>query len=207
VIPYERGKETAPVELTTTDQQEADPASAPRDDPERDFVEFVEGRQEALLRFAYLVTGHRQTAEDVVQTALVKTYLAWGRLRDRGALDAYVRRAIVNEHINLLRRPWKRRERPSEALSTPVPETGPEAVAPEDQLDRETKSVLFQLVRGLPPRQRAAVVLRYYEGFTEPQTADVLGCSVGTVKSQTFRALQTLRGRMTDDLHPRGGRQ
>lgn len=190
----------------TTDQQEADLASA-RDGREREFVEFVAGRQEALLRFAYLVTGHRQTAEDVVQTALVKTYLAWGRLRDRGALDAYVRRAIVNEHINLLRRPWKRRERASEALSTPVPESGPEAAAPEDQLDRETRSVLFELVRELPPRQRAAVVLRYYEGFTEPQTAEVLGCSVGTVKSQTFRALKNLRGRMSDDLDPRGGRR
>jgi RNA polymerase sigma factor (sigma-70 family) len=92
-------------------------------------------------------------------------------------------------------------------LSTPTPETGPQAAAPEDRLDRETKSVLFELVRELPPRQRAAVVLRYYEGFTEAQTAEVLGCSVGTVKSQTFRALKSLRGRMTDDLDPRGGRQ
>lgn len=195
------------MQMTTTDQQEADPASVPRDEREREFVEFVAGHQAALLRFAYLISGHRQTAEDLVQTALVKTYLAWGRLRDRGALDAYVRRAIVNEHINLLRRPWKRRERSSEALSTPTPETGPQAAAPEDRLDRETKSVLFELVRELPPRQRAAVVLRYYEGFTEAQTAEVLGCSVGTVKSQTFRALKSLRGRMTDDLDPRGGRQ
>ena len=193
--------------MTTTDQQEADQASEPRGEGEREFVDFVAGRQAALLRFAYLVTGHRQTAEDVVQTALVKTYLAWGRLCDRGALDAYVRRAIVNEHINLLRRPWKRRERSSEALSTPVPESGPEAAAPEDQLDRETKTVLFELVRELPPRHRAAVVLRYYEGFTEPQTAEVLGCSVGTVKSQTHRALQVLRGRMPEDLDPRGGRR
>ena len=170
-------------------------------------MEFVAGRQRALLRFAYLVTGHRQTAEDIVQTALVKTYLAFGRLRDRGALDAYVRRAIVNEHLSLLRRPWKRRERSSEALSTPVPQSGPEPAAVEDRLDRETRAVLFEMVCGLPPRQRAAVVLRYYEGFTESETAEVLGCSVGTVKSQTWRALQALRERMGEDMQPRGGRR
>jgi RNA polymerase sigma-70 factor (sigma-E family) len=193
--------------MTRTEQKAAGPVVEPRSDHEREFVEFVAGRQAALLRFAYLVCGHRQTAEDVVQTALVKTYLVWGRLRDRGALDGYVRRAIVNEHISLLRRPWKRRERASEGLSTPVPENGAETAAVEDRLDHETRTVLFDLVRELPPRQRAAVVLRYYEGFTEPETAAVLGCSVGTVKSQTSRALQTLRSRMSDDMAPRGGRR
>jgi len=195
------------LQLTSADQQVAEPGAEPRDEREREYVAFVAARQDALLRFAYLVSGHRQTAEDLVQTALVKTYLAWGRLRDRGALDAYVRRAIVNEHVNLLRRPWKRRERSTEALSTPEPTTGPQMAAPEERLDRESRAVLFELVRDLPPRQRAAVVLRYYEGYTEPETAEVLGCAVGTVKSQTSRALQTLRSRLGDDLLPRGGQR
>ena len=83
---------------------------------EADFVEYVEARQQALVRFAYLLCSNHHTAEDLVQTALAKTYLTWDRLRDRGAIDAYVRRIIVNENTSMWRRAWKRNERSTDQL-------------------------------------------------------------------------------------------
>jgi RNA polymerase sigma-70 factor (sigma-E family) len=163
---------------------------------ESEFVEFVRARQPRLLGFAYLLSGDRHTAEDLVQSALAKTFLSWDRLRDLNALDAYVRRVIVNEHNSLWRRPWKRREHPSAEL--------PESRS-ADRHDVETNDALWRLVRSLPSRQRAAVVLRYYEDLTEADTAEVLGCSVGTVKSQTSRALETMRNQVAEDPGLLGG--
>lgn len=156
-----------------------------------DFVEFVQARQQALLRFAYLLTSDHHTAEDLVQTALAKTYLSWNRLRDRGALDAYVRRIIVNENTSLWRRAWKRNERTTDE----VPESRRATAEP----DPDTAEPMWRFVQTLPTRQRAAVVLRYYEDLSEAETAAILGCSVGTVKSQTSRGLATLRSRLAAD--------
>jgi RNA polymerase sigma-70 factor (sigma-E family) len=165
-------------------------------DSERDFVEYVEARQQALVRFAYLLTSDHHTAEDLVQTALAKTYLTWDRLRDRGAVDSYVRRIIVNENTSMWRRAWKRRERSSEIL----PDRG--TVDP----DVETRDAMWNVVQSLPPRQRAAVVLRYYEDLSEADTAAVLGCSLGNVKSQTSRGLAAMRAAVTADPGLLGGR-
>ncbi|MEP6665134.1 MAG: SigE family RNA polymerase sigma factor [Nocardioidaceae bacterium] len=153
------------------------------DTTEADFVEFVRARQQMLLRFAYLLTSNHHTAEDLVQTALAKTYLSWDKLRDRGALDAYVRRIIINENTSMWRRAWKRKERSSGDL----PETG------VHNADTDSRAAMWQVVQTLPPKQRAAVVLRYYEDLSEAETAAVLGCSVGNVKSQTSRAIAALR--------------
>jgi RNA polymerase sigma-70 factor (sigma-E family) len=170
-----------------------DVATAEQD--EADFVDFVHARQQALLRFAYLLTGDHHTAEDLVQTALAKTYLSWGKLRDRGALDAYVRRIIVNEHTSLWRRAWKRNERPSDVL--------PETATPGR--DTSHDDAMWRAVQTLPTRQRAAVVLRYYEDLSEAETARVLNCSIGNVKSQTSRGIAALRAGLASDPDLLGG--
>ncbi|QYJ02578.1 SigE family RNA polymerase sigma factor [Nocardioides panacisoli] len=163
---------------------------------ERDaeFADYLAARQPALLRTAYLLTGERAEAEDLLQTSLAKLYLAWGRVRDKGATDAYVRRIMVNELNSLWRRAWKRREVTTEQ----VPETAPHH---DDAFDG-THDELWQVVQSLPERARAVVVLRYYEQLSEPEVADVLGISVGTVKSQCSRAMATLRERVPAHLHP-----
>ena len=155
---------------------------APRD---AEFSAYMEARQASLLRTAYLISGDRHTAEDLVQTALAKLYLAWDRVEDRGSLDGYVRRVIVNENNSLWRRPFKRREHATDQL--------PERAADASPGGRD--DALWELVQTLPRKQRAAVVLRYYEELSEAETAEVLGVSVGTVKSQTSRALAALRSR------------
>ena len=153
-----------------------------------DFTAYLAARQPALLRTAYLLTGDRHQAEDVLQTSLAKLYLAWDRVRDRDSVDAYVRRIMVNEHNSVWRRAWKRREHPTDEL----PESAPHL----DSYDDGRGAELWALVQTLPRRARAVVVLRYYEEMTEAETADVLGISVGTVKSQASRALASMRGRL-----------
>jgi RNA polymerase sigma-70 factor (sigma-E family) len=147
------------------------------------FQAYVSGRSPALLRTAYLLTGNRADAEDLLQTALAKTYLAWDRIREREALDGYVRRVLVTTQTSF----W-RRKRP-EALYDEVPER-----AGRDQLaDSDLHDALWSALGQLSRKQRAAVVLRYYEDLSEAETARVLGVSVGTVKSTTSRALSLLR--------------
>ena len=150
-------------------------------------------RQPALLRTACLLTGETHTAEDLVQTTLAKMYLAWDRIADREHVDAYARKALVNEFRSLWRRPWRRRELTSDQL--------PE-VASHDSHDRRSDA-LWEFVATLPPKQRAVIVLRYYEELTEAETAAALGISVGTVKSQASRALASLRRTVGD--HPELG--
>src|SRR5690349_5530172 len=122
-----------------------------------EFSAYMEARQASLMRTAYLISGDRHTAEDLVQTALAKLYLAWDRVEDRGSLDGYVRRVIVNEHNSLWRRPFKRREHATDTL--------PEQAAPVTETDRNED--LWSFVQTLPRKQRAAVVLRYYEELSE----------------------------------------
>ncbi|MEU7608472.1 SigE family RNA polymerase sigma factor [Micromonospora sp. NPDC049204] len=163
---------------------------ASRDPLEEQFREFVAARSAALLRTAYLLTGDWATAEDLLQTALTKTYLAWKRLGGIEAVESYARRVMVNTSTSWWRRRWHG-ERPTEVL--------PERAGVDEisqQLDRD---LLWRHLRELPTRQRAVLVLRYYEDLSEAQTAAMLNISPGTVKSQSSRALATLRRRMGAD--------
>jgi RNA polymerase sigma-70 factor (sigma-E family) len=144
------------------------------------FTAWAEPAQRRLLRTAVLLTGDHQRAEDLVQEALVKVALRWGRLRD-GHPEAYARQVIVRDNIS-----WWRKHR-REVLVEP-PEAAP--MDPSDALDR--RLLLDRALATLTPRQRAVVVLRFYEDLTEQATADVLGVAVGTVKSQSHLALRRL---------------
>ncbi len=149
-----------------------------------DFCSYVAARSPALLRTAYLLTGNRADAEDLLQAALAKTYLAWDRIREREAVDGYVRRVLVNTQTS-----WWRRRKVDEYATDQLPELpGRDASADQDLHD-----ALWTALSGLPKRQRAMVVLRYYEDLSEAQTAQIMGVSVGTVKSTTSRALLKLR--------------
>ncbi len=157
-----------------------------------DFEEFVLARRSALLRTAYLLTGDLHDAEDLVQVALAKTVPHWRRIQERP--EPYVRQVLARESVNRWRaRRW--RETPRETLPEPVGATGGAGrVGPDERL------VLRDALAGLAPRQRAVVVLRYFEDLTEKDTAAALGISVGTVKSQARDALARLRGVLGDDL-------
>ena len=149
------------------------------------FQAYVVARSGALLRTTYLLTGSRTDAEDLLQTALAKTYLAWDRIREREAVDGYVRRVMVNTQTSV----WRRRrvdEYPTDAL----PERADTRDATEDS---DLHDALWTALAALPAKQRAMVVLRYYEDLSEAETARVLGVAVGTVKSTTSRALLRLR--------------
>jgi RNA polymerase sigma-70 factor (sigma-E family) len=164
-------------------------------DRDADFAAYLAARQASLLRTAYLLTGNRYDAEDLTQTAFAKLYLSWDKVRDQGSIDGYVRRILVNEHNSLWRRAWKRREHPQDHTTFHT--------AVQDEYDEGRGSALWDLVQTLPRKARAVVVLRYYEEMTEAETAEVLGISVGTVKSQTSRAIATLRERTPQTLNPR----
>lgn len=144
-------------------------------------------RQPSLLRTAYLLTGDRHAAEDLVQTALAKLYLSWDKVQRRELVDGYVRRILVNENNSVWRRGWKRLEVSTDEL--------PESAAVADRPDSTDTQALWELVQTLPRKQRSVIVLRYYEDLTEKETAEVMGISVGTVKSQASRALASMRSR------------
>ncbi|MGN6574782.1 MAG: SigE family RNA polymerase sigma factor [Nocardioides sp.] len=155
-------------------------------DKDAQFTDYMAARRPRLLRAAYLLTADRHLAEDLVQTTLAKLYLSWDDVRSRELLDGYVWRILLNQHRSFWRKAWRRKE-----ISTDeVPDHGVEAVEPD-----EVVTALWALVKTLPNRQRAVIVLRYYEQLTEAETAEILGVSVGTVKSQTNRALASLRAR------------
>ena len=160
-------------------------------DRDTDFTTYLEARQARLLRTAYLLTGDQHQAEDLLQTSLAKLYLAWDKVRDRGAVDAYVRRIMVNENNSLWRRGWRRRETATDAV--------PEVTPFHDRYDEGAGAEVWAVVQTLPRRARAVVVLRYYEQLSEAETAEVLGISVGTVKSQCSRALASLRERIGEE--------
>jgi RNA polymerase sigma-70 factor (sigma-E family) len=156
---------------------------------EDEFREFVAARSTALLRTAYLLAGDWASAEDLLQITLTKTYLAWRRLGHIGAVEPYARRVLVNSATSWWRRRWHG-ERPTEAL--------PERAAVDEIDARLERDLLWRAVLTLPARQRAVLVLRFYEDQSEVDTAGVLGVSVGTVKSQCARALGTLRKRLAE---------
>ena len=151
------------------------------------FTEFVDYRSKSLLRTAYLLVGDHGLAQDLLQEALIKTYVAWGRLEDPGNAEAYARRVLVTTAVS-----WHRRrsssERPQEDVREHPRPDATEAVSERDAVWRE--------LQALPPRQRAAIVLRFYEDLTDAQAAEVMGCAVGTVSSQVSQGLRTLRDRV-----------
>jgi RNA polymerase sigma-70 factor (sigma-E family) len=165
----------------------------PREGTVASFEEYVERRRQALLRTAHALCRDPHRAEDLVQSALEHTYAAWPRIRDARAVDAYVRRAMYHEHVGA----WRRTGRGAEKSAAEVPESSRSA-ADGSGLSFDERQELWTLVCRLPPRQRTAVVLRYYEDLSEAETAGVLGCAVGTVKSNTSRGLATLRALARD---------
>ncbi|GAB3654867.1 SigE family RNA polymerase sigma factor [Actinocorallia lasiicapitis] len=149
-----------------------------------EFSAYVAIRGPALLRAATLLAGDRADAEDLLQAALTKTYLAWDRIHDHRALDGYVRRAMVNTQISW----WRRRKL----------EIYPTDALPDQPVDDHTQrsalnDALTRALDRLPDRQRTAVVLRYYEDLSEAEIAERLGVTVGTVKSTVSRAVAKLR--------------
>jgi RNA polymerase sigma-70 factor (sigma-E family) len=153
--------------------------------PHEEYVEFVRARSQALLRSAYLLTGDQQLAEDLVQEALARTHVAWSRLRQSGNVEAYARKVMYHTQVSL----WRRR-RVAEVLPAVVPERVDGHDLAEDAVRRLT---VEHALRALSPRQRAVVVLRYFEDRTESEAAELLGVSVGTVRTQLDRALARLR--------------
>ncbi|MEU0091349.1 SigE family RNA polymerase sigma factor [Kribbella sp. NPDC006257] len=154
-------------------------------DRDREYVEFVEAASASLRRTAYLVCGDWHRADDVVQDALYKLYLSWSKVDRSGNPFAYARRVVVNAALDTGRRPW-RREVPTDAPPDKVQAGDPVGA----QADRDEVRTALAV---LAPRQRACVVLRYYEDLSIEQTAEILGCTPGTVKSQAARGLETLR--------------
>ncbi len=149
------------------------------------FREYVVARQTALLRTARLLTGDWQQAEDLVQTALVKVWPHWQRLVASGDPDAYVRRVLVTTYLTWRRRLWHR-EGPADQL--------PDQAATGDAYAAvDLRAALARLLPALPAGQRTVLVLRFYEDLSVDQTAHILGCSAGAVKSQTAKALAKLR--------------
>jgi RNA polymerase sigma-70 factor (sigma-E family) len=155
---------------------------------ERAFGEFVAARYASLVRSAYLLTSDLGHAEDLVQTSLMRTYGAWRNLADPANAEAYTRMIMVR----LASRWWKRRWR-KESPAFPLPEP-PVADSSADQTaELDLTDAVHRALRALPIAQRAVLVLRYYEDRTETEIAELLGCSVGTVKSRASRALAALR--------------
>lgn len=166
---------------------------------EQEFREYFVARRDAVRRSAYLLCGDWHRADDLAQVAFVALHRRWRKIRDRGALDAYVRRSLVRASIDDSRRPWRR-----EKFTGEVPEPTPDG-APEIGETVAIRSALVTGLRKVPPRQRAVLVLRFLEGLDVSGAAAALGCSEGTVKSQTARGLATLRaelGDALDDLRP-----
>ena len=152
-----------------------------------DFEEFVVARRGALLRTAYLLTGNHHDAEDLVQSALIKVVPKWARIRDRP--EPYVRQVLARESVNRWRgRRWR------EVTTEVVPEAMDHLSA--DSVDR---IALLEDLRRLSPRQRAVLVLRYFDDLTEVDTAEALGISVGTVKSHAREALTRMRSQQADE--------
>ena len=168
---------------------------------DEDFTAWVLARQNGLVRTAYLLCGDFGRAEDLVQTVLAKAYLSWDRVSQASSPDAYVRRMLVNENTSWWRRTWRSRE-----VSVAEVRDWSEDSLADSVADRE---FVVAALRALPERQRAAVVLRYYEDLAEAEVAEILGCSIGTVKSQCSRGLASVRASLREiadrAVHDEGG--
>ena len=167
-----------------------------REDAE-DFRKFTAARSAALLRTAYLLTGDRGHAEDLVQSALTKAYRHWGTVRRSGVPEAYVRRILVNERNSR----WRRDRSRTREVVGEVPDR-PGGDETQAYADRDE---MWRALQAMPPRTRSVLVLRYWEDLSEAQTADLLGCTVGTVKSQASRGLRKLAEVLSGDGTPTTG--
>jgi RNA polymerase sigma-70 factor (sigma-E family) len=155
------------------------------------FEDFVRARSASLLRTALLLAGHDQTdAEDLLQLALERAYRHWGRVCRAGEPERYVRKILANASADRWRRVARRAERP--LLST-----DPGSPVADRTADVDNRDYLLRALAGLPPRQRTVLVLRYFDDLSEMETAQLLGCSIGTVKSQAARGLARLRAAAT----------
>ncbi|POX39670.1 SigE family RNA polymerase sigma factor [Streptomyces sp. Ru73] len=163
------------------------PSSLPSFPTFPSFAAYVRDRGPALLRAARSLCANPNDAEDLLQTALTKTFAAWERIEDHRALDGYVRRALVNTRTSQ----WRKRKIEEYACDE-LPEPGPVPASDPAEL-QALRDAMWRAVLRLPDRQRAMVVLRYYEDLSEAQTAEVMDVSVGTVKSAVSRALAKLR--------------
>ncbi|MGX9874087.1 SigE family RNA polymerase sigma factor [Streptomyces cellulosae] len=183
---------TAIMTVVDASTGDTDGGSAYREKPgerrsvsEAEFTAYVQERRASLYATAYHLTGDRFEAEDLLQSALFSTYRAWDRISDKAAVGGYLRRTMTNLHISA----WRRRklnEYPTEEL--------PETAGDTDAMrGTELRAVLWQALARLPELQRTMLVLRYYEGRTDPEIADILNISVGTVKSSIWRSLRRLR--------------
>lgn len=166
-----------------------------RDESRHQFTECFAARRDPVRRAAYLLCGDWYLADDLTQAAFVRLAAAWHRVRDPGALDAFTRTCLVRAYLTEARRMWRRREQP---VAEP-----PDMSTVDDSAELTTAQVVFaSALRRLPARQRATLVCRFYERLDVAETAAVMGCSEGTVKSQTARALAALRVELADAGYP-----
>jgi RNA polymerase sigma-70 factor (sigma-E family) len=163
----------------------ADPPAPATETAALDFADFVRDRSTSLLYSAYLMTGDRHLAEDLVQSALARTHRAWKRLHHNGKPEAYTRKVMYHLQVD-----WWRRRRVAESL---VDDLSQHPLAGDSDGDTALRLTVRAALLRLAPRQRAVLVLRYFEQLTIEETAAVLGCATGTVKSQTAKALARLR--------------
>jgi len=163
------------------------------DDARRRFGEYFAARHIVVRRTAYLLCGDWHWADDLTQSTFIKVAAGWHRIRDAQLLDAYVRTCLVRTFLADTRRSWRRRERSyADVPDGPVGGDGAESSA--------SRMLFAAALQQLPPRQRTTIVCRYYQGLDVAETAVVLGCSEGTVKSQTAKALSALRERLSAGL-------
>ncbi|TWD83471.1 RNA polymerase sigma-70 factor (sigma-E family) [Kribbella amoyensis] len=155
---------------------------------DQEFSEYVATRRSRLVGTAYLLCGDRHQAEDLVQTALAKLYVAWPRVRRADGADAYVRRILVNAGIDASRRPWRREQTSGELPERPM----------DEGLGLEDRDELMAALSTLAVGQRRVIILRYWLGLSVEEAAADLGITAGTVKSQCSKALQNLRGQLAD---------
>jgi RNA polymerase sigma-70 factor (sigma-E family) len=164
------------------------------------YEEFVNSRLAALARYALMLTGDPHLAQDLVQETMVRVQLKWGRVAAVDALEAYVKRMMVNLYLDWQRGSWLRRVwlRPFADEAQPVP---------NDHVDQNAeRDAIWQALARLPKQQRAALVLRYYEDLPDAEIAQALGCSVGTVRGYISRALASLRANNPTELINGGNR-
>src|SRR4051812_4296506 len=158
------------------------------------YEEFADSRLGALLRYAAMLTGDHHTAQDLVQDTMVRVQLNWHRVARSDSPDGYVRRMLTNQFIDLRRGSWLRRVllRPDPDQAEPVTYDYAQHSADRDQM--------WEMLARLPRRQRAALVLRFYEDLPDADIAEILGCAIGTVRSLISRALATLRAHLVEVL-------
>ncbi|HTJ36854.1 MAG TPA: SigE family RNA polymerase sigma factor [Dactylosporangium sp.] len=154
---------------------------------EQSYREYVAGNLDRLRRTAFLLCGDWHTADDLTSTVLVKLYRHWKRAQQFENLDAYVRRMLLRAWLDERRRQWHRRETSTDVLPDPV------ATDATSASDTDRRLSVLSLLGALPPRRRAVLVLRYFCDLSVEEVAEAMGCSEGTVKSQTARALESLR--------------